>query len=126
MEDDKAETYDASQFERPSVTVDVVIFSLIDDTLKALLIKRKNWPFQGMWAIPGGFVRMDESLEDAATRELAEETGYRASRFDELIRAHALLPWLTLPLCRPMPSNTMRRARMPQRRPGMPWTSCQN
>lgn len=69
-----AETYDASKYERPSVTVDVVIFSILDEELKVLLIKRKAWPHEGMWAIPGGFVRMDESLEQAAYRELAEET----------------------------------------------------
>lgn len=75
MDDNNADTYDASQYPRPSVTVDVVIFSLIDDTLKVLLIRRRNWPYQGIWAIPGGFVRMNESLEGAAARELAEETG---------------------------------------------------
>lgn len=69
-----AETYDVTQYERPSVTVDVVIFSILDDELKVLLIKRKAWPGEGMWAIPGGFVKMDESLETAAYRELAEET----------------------------------------------------
>ncbi len=69
-----AETYDVSKYERPSVTIDVVIFSILDDELKVLLIKRKSWPHEGMWAIPGGFVQMDESLEEAAYRELAEET----------------------------------------------------
>ncbi|MCA9970761.1 MAG: NUDIX hydrolase [Anaerolineales bacterium] len=68
------ENYDANAYERPSVTVDVVIFSLAADDLKVLLIKRKHKPFAGMWAIPGGFVRMHESLEEAAVRELAEET----------------------------------------------------
>jgi 8-oxo-dGTP diphosphatase len=67
-------TYDPTKYERPSVTVDVVIFSILDEQLKVLLIKRKAWPFEGMWAIPGGFVQMSESLEDAAYRELAEET----------------------------------------------------
>jgi 8-oxo-dGTP diphosphatase len=70
-----AESYDVTQYERPSVTVDVVIFSILDEELKVLLIKRKIWPYEGMWAIPGGFVKMDESLETAAYRELAEETG---------------------------------------------------
>jgi 8-oxo-dGTP diphosphatase len=71
------QNYDPSQYERPAVTVDVVIFSLIGWNLQVLLVKRKNWPFAGEWAIPGGFVRMEESLEEAATRELAEETGVR-------------------------------------------------
>jgi 8-oxo-dGTP diphosphatase len=70
-----AKTYDVTRYERPSVTVDVVIFSILDEKLKVLLIKRKAWPYEGMWAIPGGFVKMDESLETAAYRELAEETG---------------------------------------------------
>lgn len=67
--------YDPSIFERPSVTVDVVIFSLVGDDLKVLLIKRKIQPYAGIWALPGGFVQIDESLEDAAERELEEETG---------------------------------------------------
>ena len=69
-----AETYDVTQYERPSVTVDVVIFSILDEELKVMLIKRRSWPYEGMWAIPGGFVNIDEALEDAAYRELAEET----------------------------------------------------
>ena len=71
----ETEKYDVTQYERPSVTVDVVISSVIEGELKVLLIKRRNWPFEGMWAIPGGFVDMDEPLEDAAARELYEETG---------------------------------------------------
>jgi 8-oxo-dGTP diphosphatase len=67
--------YNAADYERPSVTVDVVIFALVSDDLQVLLIRRKHHPFANMWAIPGGFVKMDESLEEAATRELAEETG---------------------------------------------------
>ena len=66
--------YDASAYERPSVTVDVVIFSLHNEDLRVLLIQRKYEPYQGAWAIPGGFVQMGESLEDAARRELLEET----------------------------------------------------
>ncbi|HRV91037.1 MAG TPA: NUDIX domain-containing protein [Anaerolineae bacterium] len=75
MNQKQSQTYDAGQYERPSVTTDVVVFSILDEMLKVLLIKRKAWPFEGMWAIPGGFVHMDESLEEAAYRELAEETG---------------------------------------------------
>ena len=67
--------YDVTQYERPSVTVDTVIFTLVQNELEVLLIRRKHWPDEGMWAIPGGFVHMDESLEQAARRELAEETG---------------------------------------------------
>ena len=66
--------YDPDDYEHPSVTVDVVIFSLIDERLQVLLVRRRSAPFQDMWALPGGFVRMDESLEEAAARELQEET----------------------------------------------------
>jgi 8-oxo-dGTP diphosphatase len=69
-----AATYDVSRYDRPSVTVDVVIFSILEEQLKVLLIKRKAWPCEGMWAIPGGFVQMNESLDEAAYRELVEET----------------------------------------------------
>lgn len=71
----EAEEYDVTKYERPSVTVDVVVLGVMEGELKVLLIKRKHWPFEGTWAIPGGFVDMDESLEDAAARELYEETG---------------------------------------------------
>jgi 8-oxo-dGTP diphosphatase len=58
-----------------SVTVDIVIFALRGDDLQVLLVKRKFPPYQGLWAIPGGYVRLSESLEEAAARELCEETG---------------------------------------------------
>ncbi|HEY3290742.1 MAG TPA: NUDIX domain-containing protein [Anaerolineae bacterium] len=57
-----------------SVTVDIVIFTLRAGDLQVLLVKRRNPPFEGRWAIPGGYVEAGESLEDAATRELFEET----------------------------------------------------
>ena len=79
-----AESYDPAQYERPSVTVDVVIFTLQERELHVLLVKRKHWPFEGRWAIPGGFVNMDESLELAARRELEEETGVRDIYLEQL------------------------------------------
>jgi 8-oxo-dGTP diphosphatase len=69
---------------RPSVTVDVIIFTLRGDDLQALLVRRKHPPFEGMWAIPGGFVGIEESLEEAALRELEEETGVRDVYLEQL------------------------------------------
>ena len=79
MNGETNQTYDVTRYDRPSVTTDVVIFSILDDKLQVLLIKRKAWPHEGMWAIPGGFVQMDESLDQAAYRELAEETQVSSS-----------------------------------------------
>lgn len=63
------------QYARPAVTVDCVVFGLDDEDLKVLLIQRDIEPFAGRWALPGGFVKMDETLEESALRELGEETG---------------------------------------------------
>jgi 8-oxo-dGTP diphosphatase len=71
-------------FPRPSVSVDIVVFREGDDGLEILLIKRKNAPFKGWWAIPGGFVDENESLGAAAKRELEEETGLRGVRLEQL------------------------------------------
>src|SRR5215467_14799911 len=79
-----AHHYDASKYERPSVTVDVVMMSLRQRDLQVLLIKRRSWPFEGMWAIPGGFVNMNESLEAAAKRELQEETNVQDVYLEQL------------------------------------------
>lgn len=76
--------YDARKYDRPSVTVDVVMMSLRQKDLQVLLVKRRSWPFEGMWAIPGGFVNMDESLEAAAKRELQEETGVQDVYLEQL------------------------------------------
>ncbi|MEM7801104.1 MAG: NUDIX domain-containing protein [Chloroflexota bacterium] len=70
--------------DRPAVTVDVVIFSLIDNDLFVLVINRQDPPFEQKWALPGGFVRSQESLEEAATRKLAEETGVTAVYIEQL------------------------------------------
>lgn len=63
------------KYERPALTVDCVIFGLDEDELKIMLIQRKLAPYKGSWALPGGFVNVSEALEDAARRELQEETG---------------------------------------------------
>ncbi len=63
------------EYPRPSVTVDLVIFTIADNDLKVLLIRRAAEPFKDRWALPGGFVEIDESLETAAARELQEEAG---------------------------------------------------
>lgn len=72
------------EYPRPMVTVDVVILTLREDDLQVLLIRRKNPPFAGMWAIPGGFIGIDEPLEKAALRELEEETGIRDVHLEQL------------------------------------------
>jgi len=67
--------YDPSQFPAFAVTVDVVILTMSEGTLHMLLVRRGEAPFEGMWAIPGGFKRPIETLDEAARRELVEETG---------------------------------------------------
>src|SRR5580765_6752171 len=63
------------QYPRAALTVDCVVFGFDEGTLKVLLIERALEPFKGRWALPGGFVRLEETLNEAARRELAEETG---------------------------------------------------
>ncbi len=72
------------EYPRPALTVDCVVFGLDDEDLKVLLIRRALEPFAGKWALPGGFVRMDESLDDAARRELQEEAGIRPGHLEQL------------------------------------------
>ncbi len=81
---DTPETYDINQFEKPSVTVDVIVFSIQQDDLKVLLVRRGVWPFKGMWAIPGGFVYITEDLETAAKRELFQETNIKNIHLEQL------------------------------------------
>jgi 8-oxo-dGTP diphosphatase len=67
------------------VTADAVVFTIHNSELKILLIKRNNEPFKNMYALPGGFVRLNESLQEAASRELEEETGIRNIFLKKLI-----------------------------------------
>jgi 8-oxo-dGTP diphosphatase len=71
--------YDPSQFPAFAVTVDVVILTMSGGMLHVLLVRRGEDPFEGMWAIPGGFKRPTETLDEAAKRELREETGVDAA-----------------------------------------------
>jgi 8-oxo-dGTP diphosphatase len=72
--------YDPSQFPAFAVTVDVVVLTVSDRRLQVLLVRRGVPPFEGMWAIPGGFKRPTETLDEAAERELLEETGVHGAR----------------------------------------------
>ena len=73
------------EYPRPSVTVDCIIFGFdVKSSLKVLLIQRGREPFKDKWALPGGFVDMEETLEEAALRELEEETGLRNIFIEQL------------------------------------------
>ncbi len=76
-----AHTY---QFARPALTVDIVVFALDEEDLQVMLIERDLEPFEGQWALPGGFVRVEETLDEAARRELEEETGLREIYLEQL------------------------------------------
>jgi 8-oxo-dGTP diphosphatase len=69
--------YDPSAFPPFAVTVDLVALTVRDNALSALVVRRGEAPYQGFWALPGGFVRLDEGLTEAAARELQVETGLR-------------------------------------------------
>lgn len=68
----------------PAVTVDIVLLDTRGEIPRVLLVRRAGSPFRGQWALPGGFVEIDESLEDAARRELKEETGIEARSIEQL------------------------------------------
>lgn len=72
------------EYPHPAVTVDGVVFGYDEADLKVLLIQRDQAPYRGKWALPGGFVGIDESLEDAARRELQEETGVTELYLEQL------------------------------------------
>jgi 8-oxo-dGTP diphosphatase len=72
------------EYPRAALTVDCVVFGLDEGDLKVLLIQRGLDPFKGKWALPGGFVRVDETLDTAAARELEEETGVRDVFLEQL------------------------------------------
>jgi 8-oxo-dGTP diphosphatase len=69
---------------RPMVTVDAVVFSLSGGKTQVLLVNRGKEPYKGKWAVPGGFIEIDEELEDAVARELAEETGLSGVQLEQM------------------------------------------
>jgi len=69
---------------RPMVSADAVVFTFTGNKTKLLLVNRRYEPFKGKWALPGGFVDIDEELEDAAARELKEETGLAGVRLEQM------------------------------------------
>jgi 8-oxo-dGTP diphosphatase len=78
------------EYPRPALTVDCVVFGLDEDELEVMLIRRGLEPFAGRWALPGGFVHIDETLEEAARRELEEETGLRKVFLEQLFSFGAI------------------------------------
>jgi 8-oxo-dGTP diphosphatase len=78
------------KYPRAALTVDCVVFGLDDSELKVLLIQRGLEPFKGKWALPGGFVRVEETVDEAARRELAEEAGLKGVFLEQLYTFGAL------------------------------------
>ncbi len=72
------------EYPHPAVTTDVAVFTLQQQSLQLLLIKRAQEPFKGSWALPGGFLEIDEDLEQCAKRELQEETGVSGLYLEQL------------------------------------------
>ncbi len=120
-------SYDPGEYPQFAVTVDIVVFTIVDDDLCVLLIQRGGPPFLGRWALPGGFVKPDEDLDQAAVRELAEETGihqkvglleqfgsYGAPERDPRMRVVTIGYWAILPdLPSPTAGSDARHAERP-------------
>lgn len=77
--------YDPTKFDRPNTTVDMVIFTVYNDVLQVLLVKRGEYPFKNQWSLVGGFIDLqnDETLEDTAKRKLEEKTGVKTSYLEQ-------------------------------------------
>src|ERR1043165_4446825 len=84
----RPEGYDPAAYPALAVTVDIVVLTIRDGQLLALLVERGAEPFRDWWAPPGGFGKPDETPEEAAARELREETGVEAAAYLEQVRAY--------------------------------------
>ena len=78
------DNYDSSSYEKPSITVDLLVFTIEEEELKIVMIKRKNSPYKGMLSLPGAFVGMEETLDEAASRGIKEKTGLKNIYFEQL------------------------------------------
>ncbi len=78
------ESYNPQEYDRPSIAVDLLIFTIEDDRLKIVLVEREEHPFKNMLSLPGTFVGMDETLENAAKRGALIKTGLSDMYFEQL------------------------------------------
>lgn len=83
-EEEFLRSYDRTAWDRPALTSDIIVFSIDDNKPVVLLVKRGGHPYLGCWAFPGGFVNDGESTEEAASRELKEETGIEGIHLDQM------------------------------------------
>ena len=84
QEDEFLNNYDSSSYEKPSVTVDLLVFTIEEDELKVVMIRRQNAPYKGVLSLPGVFVGMDETLGEAASRGIRDKTGLKDIYFEQL------------------------------------------
>ncbi len=77
-------SYDPTKYRNPGVAADTALFAVDEDGLSILLIKRGGYPYKGCWALPGGFVNLDEDILDSAVRELEEETGLASPYIEQV------------------------------------------
>jgi len=76
--------FDPTKYRNPAVAADTALFAVDDQGISILLIRRGGYPYKGRWALPGGFVNIDEDVFDSAARELQEETGLERTYFEQV------------------------------------------
>ena len=106
------EKYDPSSFERPSITADVLVFTVRESTLQILMVRRDEHPFLGKWCLPGSFIGMEETAEEAAARTLVKEAGMEGAAMEQLYTFSAIdrdprMRIISIAYIAMMPSNAM-------------------